>query len=56
MIFDRLCGSDRFSTHEKWSIILKSSETHLFPHSFAKSHVEFIILCIFRHGHGSQLR
>jgi hypothetical protein len=27
MIFDRLCGSDRFSTHEKWSIILKSSET-----------------------------
>jgi len=50
MIFDRLCGSDRFSTHEKWSIILKSSGTqskiinpplrgiHLFPHSFAKSH------------------
>jgi hypothetical protein len=49
MIFDWLCGSDRFSTHEKWSVILKSSETqskiinpplreiHLFPHSFAKS-------------------
>jgi hypothetical protein len=50
MIFDRLCGSDRFSTHAKWSIILKSSETqskiinppllreiHLSPHSFAKS-------------------
>jgi hypothetical protein len=49
MIFDWLCGSDRFSTHGKWSVILKSSETqskiinpplreiHLFPHSFAKS-------------------
>jgi hypothetical protein len=49
MIFDWLCGSDRFSTHEKWSVILESSETqskiinpplreiHLFPHSFAKS-------------------
>jgi len=49
MIFDRLCGSDRFSTHKKWSIISESSETqskiinpplreiHLFPHSFAKS-------------------
>jgi hypothetical protein len=51
MIFDRLCGSDRFSTHEKCSIILESSETqskiinpplretHLSPHSFAKSHL-----------------
>ena len=47
MIFDRLCGSDRFSTHEKCSIISESSEIqskiinpplreiYLFPHSFA---------------------
>jgi len=57
MIFDRLFGSDRFSTHAKWSIILKSPETqskiinpplretHLFPHSFAKSLKSFTVLC-----------
>jgi hypothetical protein len=55
MIFDWLCGTDRFSTHGKWSVILKSSETqskiinpplreiHLFPHSFAKSQSSFSV-------------